>query len=57
MNNLACRQELMEVLELKSLSHEDLNSLYCVDWPQRTRRFFSRKRKILRDGGLDRCSD
>ena len=31
LKELACRPELMEVLELKSLSHEDLNSPYCVD--------------------------
>ena len=28
----ACRQELTEVLGLKSLSHEDLSNHYCVDW-------------------------
>ena len=28
----ASRQELLEVLELKSLSHEDLSNHYCVDW-------------------------
>ena len=32
LEGLACRQELVEVLGLKSLSHEDLSNHYCVDW-------------------------
>ena len=31
LEELACRRELMEILELKSLSHEDQSSHYCVD--------------------------
>ena len=34
LEDLACRQELTEVLGLKSLSHEDLSNHYCVDWPK-----------------------
>ena len=43
---LACRQELMEVLELKSLSHEDLSSHYCVDWLRAHNVHFSRERTM-----------
>ena len=32
LGDLACRRELMEFMELKSLSHEDLSNHYCVDW-------------------------
>ena len=32
LEDLACRQELTEVLGIKSLSHEDLSNHYCVDW-------------------------
>ena len=32
LEDLGCRQGLMEVLGLKSLSHEDLSNHYCVDW-------------------------
>ena len=32
MEDLACRLELLEVWELKSLSHEDLSNHYCADW-------------------------
>ena len=32
LEDLSCRQELMEVMRLKSLSHEDLSNHYCVDW-------------------------
>ena len=39
---LACRQELMEVLELNSLSHEDLSNHYCVDWLKAHEVHFSR---------------
>ena len=31
LEDLACRREFMETLELKSLSHEDLSSHFCVD--------------------------
>ena len=42
LEDLACRQELIEVLELKSLSHEDLNNHYCVDWLKAHEAHFSR---------------
>ena len=33
LEDLACRRELLEVLELKkSMSHKDLSNHYCVDW-------------------------
>ena len=32
LEDLACRQELMAILGIKSLSHEDLSNHYCVDW-------------------------
>ena len=32
LEDLACRQELVEVLRLKNPSHEDLSNHYCVDW-------------------------
>ena len=31
LEDLACRQELTEVVGLKSLSHEHLSNHYCVD--------------------------
>ena len=31
LQELACRQELTEDVELTSLSHEDLSNHYCVD--------------------------
>ena len=31
LEDLACRRELMEVLGLKSLSHEDQSAHYCMD--------------------------
>ena len=31
LEDLACRHEIVEVLELKSLLHEDLSNHYCVD--------------------------
>ena len=42
LEDLACRQELMEVLGLKSLSHDDLNNHYCVDWLKADEAHFSR---------------
>ena len=41
LEDLACRQELMEVLGLKSLSHEDLSNHYCVDWLKAQEAHFS----------------
>ena len=32
LEELDCRQEMVEILEIKSLFHNDLNSHYCVDW-------------------------
>ena len=32
LEDLACRQELAEVLGLKNVSHEDLSRHHCVDW-------------------------
>ena len=32
LEDLACRQELLEFLGLKNLSHEDLSNHYCKDW-------------------------
>ena len=36
-------RELMQVLELKGLSHEDLNNHYCVDW---LKAHFSREKTL-----------
>ena len=41
LDDLACRQELMEVSGLKSLSHEDLTNHYCVDWLKAQEAHFS----------------
>ena len=46
LEDLTCRQELVEVLGLKSLSHEDLSNHYCVDWLKVHEAHFSRA-KIL----------
>ena len=46
LKGLACRQELNEVLELKSLSREDLSSHYCVDWLRAHNAHFSRERTL-----------
>ena len=32
LEDLTCRQELTEVMGIKSLSHEDLSNHYCVEW-------------------------
>ena len=32
LEDLACRQEIAEVLGLKNVSHEDLSRHHCVDW-------------------------
>ena len=32
LDDLACRQELADILGLKNLSHEDLSRHHCVDW-------------------------
>ena len=46
MKELACRRELMEILEHKSQYHEDLSSHYCVDWLKRHETRFSRERTL-----------
>ena len=42
LEDLACRQELREVMGLKSLSHEDLSNHFCVDWLKAHEAHFSR---------------
>ena len=51
LEGLACRQELVDVLGLKSLSHEDLSNHYCVDWLKVHEAHFSRA-KILETANL-----
>ena len=46
LEDLACRQELTEVLGLKSLSHEDLSNHYCVDWLEAHEAHFSRDKTL-----------
>ena len=46
LKDLACRQELTEVLGLKSLSHEDLSNHYCVDWLKAHEAHFSRAKTL-----------
>ena len=46
LEDLACRQELAEVLGLKSLSHEDLNNYHCVDWLKTHEAHFSRAKTL-----------
>ena len=46
LDNLACRQELVEVLVLKNLSHEDLSNHYCVDWLKAHEAHFSRDKTL-----------
>ena len=46
LGDLACRGELMEVLGLKSLSHEDLSKHYCVDWLKAHEAHFSRDKTL-----------
>ena len=52
LEDLACRQELMEVLGLKSLTHEDLSDHYSVICFKALEAHFSRD-KNPGDGGLD----
>ena len=42
LEDLACRQELAEVLGLKNVSHEDLSRHHCVDWLKAHEAHFSR---------------
>ena len=41
LEDLACRRELMEVLGLKDLSHEDLSNHFFVDWMKADEAHFS----------------
>ena len=43
---LASRQDLVEVLGLKSLSHEDPSNHYCVDWLKAHEAHFSRDKTL-----------
>ena len=43
LENLASRRELTEVLELKSLSHEDLGNHFRIDWLKAHEAHFSRE--------------
>ena len=38
----------MEVLELKSLSHADLSSHYCLDWLKAHEAHFSREKTLVK---------
>ena len=44
LEDLECRQELAETLELKHVSHEDLSRHHCVDWLKAHEAHFSRTR-------------
>ena len=46
LEDLVCRQELTEVVGLKSLSHEDLSNHYCVDWLKAHEAHFSRAKTL-----------
>ena len=46
LEDLAGRQELMEVLGLRSLSHENLGNHYCVDWLVAHEAHFSRAKTL-----------
>ena len=43
LEDLACRQELAEVLELKNVSHKNLSRHHCVDWLKSHQAHFSRQ--------------
>ena len=51
LEDLACRRELLEVFELKSLWHEDQSNHYCVDWVNAYEARLSRD-KTLEAAGL-----
>ena len=42
LEDLACRQELAEVLELKNVSHKDFSRHHCVDWLKAHKAYFLR---------------
>ena len=46
LEDLACRQELTEVLGLKIVSHEDLSRHHCVDWLKAHEEHFSRAKTL-----------
>ena len=46
MEDLACRQELAEILGLKNVSHEDLSRHHWVDWLKAHEAQFSRTKTI-----------
>ena len=46
LEDLACRQELVEVLWLKNVSHEDLSRHHCVDWLKAHEAHFSRTKTL-----------
>ena len=46
LEDLDCRQELKEVLGIKSMSHEDLSNHYCVDWSKDHEAHFSRAKTL-----------
>ena len=56
LEDLACRQDLVEVLGLKSLSHEDLSKHYCVDWLKVHEAHFSQAKKAADLTGISKES-
>ena len=46
LEDLACRQELAEMLGLKNVSHEDLSRHHCMDWLEAHDAHFSRARTL-----------
>ena len=46
LEDLACRQELAEILGLKNLSHEDLSRHHCVDWLKAHEALFLRAKAL-----------
>ena len=46
LEDLACRQELAEVLRLKKVSHEDLSRHHCVDWLKAHEAQFSKTKTL-----------
>ena len=54
LEDLECRQELVEVLGLKDVSHEDLNRHHCVDWLKAYDAHFSRAKTLESADGTDK---
>ena len=46
LEDLACRQDLADVLGLKNMSHEDLSRHHCVDWLKAHEAHFSRAKTL-----------